>query len=191
MLCYNLVNILIQNFLLVNYVALTFYRPFFTAVDFFFSFLLFHRVTHSWDTRSLFDTKRRRNPEGEINKVPAAFWGRVSTFIPTISVLVPLFFSPGSKFNSQLSNYVATLDLIKLQLRNLITLRYLITENWRSRRSHGISLINVFKKKKKYRVKEYLLIFLLVLVQIHTYIQFHPNFRSLKNPFFVSISRYL
>lgn len=176
-------NILIQNFLLVNYVALTFYRPFFTAVDFFFSFLLFHRVTHSWDTRSLFDTKRRRNPEGEINKVPAAFWGRVSTFIPTISVLVPLFFSPGSKFNSQLSNYVATLDLIKLQLRNLITLRYLITENWRSRRSHGISLINVFKKKKIPRKRVLINLPPCTCTNTHIY-TISSKFSLAKKPFF-------
>lgn len=93
-------NILIQNFLLVNYVALTFYREYFFFLFFFFGL-------HIPETRLLFSRK-----EGQIRKVKltgtarvATFWGRVSTFIPTISVLVPLFFSPARNL---IRNYLIT-----------------------------------------------------------------------------------
>lgn len=123
-----------------------------------FSFFLFFSsgLTHSWDTFA-FESKRRTNPEREINRVPI-FWG-VHVYANNLGFSSALF-QPGSKFNSQLSNYVATRDLIRLQLRNLITLRYLITENWRANDWREISVITVRYFIKKYLAKEYLLIFL-------------------------------
>lgn len=123
----------------------------------FLSFFFFSSgLTHSWDTFA-FESKRRTNPEREINGIPV-FRG-VHVYANNLGFSSALF-QPGSKFNSQLSNYVATRDLIRLQLRNLITLRYLITENWRANDWREISVITVRYFIKKYLAKEYLLIFL-------------------------------
>lgn len=149
-----------------------------------FSFFLFFSsgLTHSWDTFA-FESKRRTNPEREINGIPV-FWG-VHVYANNLGFSSALF-QPGSKFNSQLSNYVATRDLIRLQLRNLITLRYLITENWRANDWREISVITVRYFIKKYLAKEYLLIFLrypcykyIYLIQIFSLAKKNPiNFQT-------------